>query len=163
MKILILGHGRHGKDTLSEILRDIAGLKFESSSMAAMESAVWPVMSKKYGYIDMNECYDDRVNHRDEWRQLITDYNTPDKGRLCREILERNDMYVGMRCPDEYSKTCGLFDLIFWVSAYPRIIEDDESMGIQFDSHEMIYVDNSGDIEELRTVAGLICKELLRV
>ena len=32
LKLLIIGHGRHGKDTVSEILHDNYGYSFESSS-----------------------------------------------------------------------------------------------------------------------------------
>ena len=36
-RLLILGHCRHGKDTLAEILRDEFGMTFESSSQSAAD------------------------------------------------------------------------------------------------------------------------------
>jgi hypothetical protein len=41
---MIMGHARHGKDTVCEILRDTYGFTFESSSMAAARYAIYPVL-----------------------------------------------------------------------------------------------------------------------
>lgn len=161
MKFLILGHGRHGKDTLAEMLRDMCGLTFQSSSWAAAEIAVFPVLAPRYGYKTVQECFDDRANHREEWRQCITDYNAPDKGRLCREILETSDCYVGMRCPLEFAAVRHLFDAVIWVDALDRH-PPDPSMSIPPDS-DMLLVDNNGSIDELRGQARLIAKNFVRL
>ena len=148
MKILILGHGRHGKDTVAEILRDGAGISFCSSSEAACEIAVFPYLAEIYGYETPAECFADRVNHREEWRYLITEYNTPDKSKLCREILETSDCYVGMRCPVEFALTRHLFGLVIWVDASKRV-GPDPSMGIERDSN-MLVVGNNNSRETLQ-------------
>ena len=36
----------------------------------------------------MIECFEDRVNHRSEWFDLITNYNKEDRTRLTKEILK---------------------------------------------------------------------------
>jgi hypothetical protein len=141
MNFLIIGHGRHGKDTVAEIMRDEFGLTFTSSSYAAAEIAVRPHLSRSYETAD--ECYADRVNCREEWRKLITDYNTPDKSKLCREILERTDIYVGMRCPDEYAASKHLFDAVIWVDRSQEV-DLDPTMNIKYDDREMIKIDNNG-------------------
>lgn len=148
-RILILGKGGHGKDTMAEIISDLYGLSFQSSSFAACEKAVMPTLCKKYGYKSAQECYDDRRNHREEWKQLITDYNTPDKSRLCREILAENDMYVGMRCADEFAASKHLFDEIYYVDASDRVPEEDPTMKIEFDPSYMTWIDNNGTIHDL--------------
>jgi len=147
MKILILGHGRHGKDTVAEMLRDRAGITFKSSSEAAAEIAVFPALSARHGYQTPAECFADRTNHRAEWKELITAYNTPDKGKLCREILETSDCYVGMRCPLELAATRHLFGLILWVDASGRV-PTDPSMGIERDQN-MLLIDNNGTPSDL--------------
>ena len=154
MKVIILGHGRHGKDTVAEILRELTGMTFISSSWAAAEKAVLPVLCPKYGYRSVLECFEDRANHREEWRQLITDYNTPDTGKLCREILEASDCYVGMRCPIEFEQTRQLFDYVIWVDASQRI-QRDPSMGIERDDN-MIVLDNNCKIECLERQVALL-------
>lgn len=157
MKLLILGHGEHGKDTVAAMLREMIGLTFRSSSEAACEIAVFPYLSEIYGYEKWQECYADRRNHREEWRHLITEYNTPDKAKLCREIIATNDCYVGMRCPLEYAASKPLFDAIIWVDASNRK-PIDPSMGIQPDT-SMLWVDNNGALTDLRYNVEMIARE----
>jgi hypothetical protein len=144
-KILILGHGEHGKDTIADMLTDLTGLRFESSSLAAAELAVMPHMQ---GYSNVEECFNDRRNHRQQWRELITAYNTPDKGRLCKEIISRCDGYIGMRCQLEYDAVKNLFNHVLWVDASKRK-PNDPTMGIMRECG-MILIDNNGTVEEAR-------------
>lgn len=152
-KVLILGHGGHGKDTAAEILNDCTGMTYISSSYAALKLFLYNALQPLFGYHSPTECYDDRRNHRDLWKRLITEYNTPDKGRLCREILEEYDCYVGMRCNEEFEATKHLFTLILWIDASKRL-PNDPSMAIQFDPSTMILVDNNG--AESQLAANLI-------
>ena len=146
VKILILGHGAHGKDTIAEYLSEFTGLRFESSSSAACRAAVFPTLSKLYGYQTIGQCFSDRRNHRQEWKELITAYNTPDKGRLCKEILEVYDGYIGMRCHEEFAAVRHLFNWVLWVDASKRC-PDDESMTIQKDNDMVVIDNNQGKIE----------------
>jgi succinylglutamate desuccinylase len=148
MKILILGHGRHGKDTVAELLEKLYGLTFQSSSYAAARKVVFPALAEKYGYRDFEECFDDRANHRQEWMELISAYNTPDKGRLCKEILETSHMYVGMRCDQEYAATRNLFDLVIWVDRGEKQPLD-PTMKISYDATKMFWLDNNDSTYEL--------------
>lgn len=154
MKLLILGHGGHGKDTIAEFLNQGFGITFKSSSKAASEKVVFPALKKVYGYKTATECFDDRRNHREEWKRLIADYNTPDKGRLCREILSEVDCYDGMRCELEYEATRNLFDVIIWVDASERV-GSDPTMTIKRQPY-MACIDNNGSIgDTYRQVADL--------
>ena len=143
MAILILGPGGHGKDTLAEMLALATGMTFKSSSAAANELAVFPTMSKEYGYATLEECFADRRNHRIQWKYLISQYITPDKARLCREVLAECDMYVGMRCVEEYEASKHMFDHILWVDASRRIEKLDPSLSIPYDDGNMIYFGNN--------------------
>jgi len=69
-KLLIIGHARHGKDTLAELLRDTFELKFVSSSQAASDIFIFDELKDKYGYTTPEECFEDRVNHRAEWYDM---------------------------------------------------------------------------------------------
>lgn len=131
MKTLILGPGRHGKDTVAEYLARQLNLSFASSSHFLCKKVVFPVLAPKLGYKDIEECYQDRVNHRETWRDLISEYNFPDKARLTREILAENDIYVGMRDAAEFEAAYSLFDLIIEVDASKRIPVDDPTYTIQ--------------------------------
>lgn len=151
MKLLVIGHARHGKDTVAELLKETYGLTYQSSSWAALEIFLFDqLQARGYGYKSRKECFEDRVNHRQLWKDLITRYNTPDKARLCRDILFRNgnNMYVGMRCPEEYAASKHLFDHILWVDALKRLPKD-PTMQIPRDP-DMIVIDNNGDLDHLR-------------
>ena len=49
-KLLVIGHGRHGKDTVCEILRDHYGYTFESSSKFCSLQFIYNDLKDKYGY-----------------------------------------------------------------------------------------------------------------
>lgn len=123
MKLLIIGHARHGKDTLAEYLRDRHGFRVADSSRRAAEIFLFDKLKDKYGYKDFEECFRDRVNRRAEWFDEITKYNTPDKTRLARNILANSDIYVGMRSREEVMacRAVGLFDFVIWVDASERL------------------------------------------
>lgn len=125
-KFLILGHARHGKDTVAEILRDEYGFTFTSSSLFCAEKVIWDAIHNQQaaidrhiaagspgmsagqlieelemmagrGYPDYAECFADRCNFRAAWFSLIAAYCYPEKERLAREIFAENDIYVGVR------------------------------------------------------------------
>jgi len=150
-KILVVGHARHGKDTVAQILKDGWGLNFCSSSYAAAEKVVFPVLSKEYGYTTLEECYADRVNHRSEWKALITEYNAFDKTRLAKEIMSENDIYVGMRCHKELGACveAKIFDHIVWVDAsYRKEPEPISSNTIKKENADYV-LDNNGSMNDL--------------
>jgi hypothetical protein len=147
-KLLILGHGRHGKDTVAEYLAK-HGFTFQSSSRAACEIFLYDLLKPHYGYQSIEQCYEDRHNHRALWYQLICEYNETDPCRLAREILKTSDIYVGMRDRKEV-ETCitqGLFDLIIWVER-DLPLEDSSSFNID-KSITDITIGNTGSLQEL--------------
>ncbi len=159
IKVLIVGYARHGKDTFAEML----GLPFNSSSEAAMELAIYPILQAKYNYQSMAECFEDRVNHRKEWHDLIKAYNTPDKTRLAREILKENDVYVGMRCSEEVQACIEqkIFDTIIWVDASGRLPpESKDSISIKPDCANF-FVTNNETLDDLNDKA-LLFKDYIR-
>ena len=66
LKLLIIGHGRHGKDTVCEMLRDKMDYKFESSSHFCCKHFIYVMLKPKYGYKDIEECYENRQHKRAE-------------------------------------------------------------------------------------------------
>ena len=150
MKILILGNARHGKDTLAELFNQHFGLTFMSSSQASADFFLYNQLKDKYGYTTSEECFEDRVNHREEWYQAICDYNKDNRARLAQDILSRSDCYVGMRDKEEF-KECvkrKLFDIIIWVDASKRLpLEPGTSFNINISDADVI-VENNGTFEE---------------
>ena len=141
MKLLILGHADHGKDTVAEIIRRLYGLSFSSSSWFALERCIWPAIGDQFNSIE--HCFDQRDHHRDEWRKLIREYNGDDPARLIRELLEDNDMYVGLRHHEEFETGRDLFDHVIWVHAFDRC-GSEPTMTIEVED-SFITIDNNGD------------------
>ena len=151
-KLLIIGNMRHGKDTLSEIFHDNFGLHYASSSQKASDIFIYDELKDKYNYKTPEECFEDRVNHRAEWYDLICDYNQYDKARLAKGILEYTDAYVGMRDREEIDECInqGLFNLIIWVDASKRLPpEPTDSFNIDPSCADII-IDNNGTEEEFK-------------
>ena len=96
-KLLVVGHGRHGKDTVCEILKNRYGFSFESSSQFCSRLFIFDNLKRKYGYNTEQECYADRHNHRAEWYDAICAYNALDGARLGKEIFKEHDIYCGLR------------------------------------------------------------------
>ena len=151
-KLLVVGHMRHGKDSMAEILRDEIGLRFMSSSQAAADIFIYDALKEKYGYKTPEECFEDRVNHRPEWYQMICDYNKDDRTKLAKGILKLTDCYVGMRDRDEIEACVEnkVFDLIVWVDASERLPEEDKSSFNIDKSCADIIIDNNGTFEEFK-------------
>lgn len=150
-KLLLVGHMRHGKDTAAEFFRIHGGYTFESSSQAASRIFLYDVLKDKYGYSTPEECFRDRVNHRAEWFDLITDFNTPDKTRLAREIMKTNDTYVGMRSYKEIRecRASGVFDLVIGVHDPRKPLEDKSSFDIDVFTHSDFVIYNNGTLKDL--------------
>lgn len=168
VKILILGHGDHGKGTVAGIIEDLYGLRSCSSSWEACKEAYFPVLAQIYGYETPQECYDDRRNHRVECAECITEYNTPDPTRLARKILSKYDGYDGMRKNREYQPSKSLFDVVIWVDAFGRGETSDPSMDIEYDESEMILIDNNGsecDLENeiVSKLDGILSRKSMKI
>ena len=162
-KLLLIGNARHGKDSLAEILNEEFGYTFESSSQSAANIFLYDLLKDKYGYTTPEECFEDRVNHRQEWYEAICEYNEEDKARLAKGILERSDCYVGMRDRAEIDECMkqGVFDLIVWVDASDRLpMEDASSFNIDKTCADII-VENNGTYEQFREKVLRLGKNLL--
>jgi dephospho-CoA kinase len=163
-KLLIIGHARHGKDTFAELLEKDFGLKFKSSSQAAADIFLFDALKDKYGYETPEQCFEDRVNHRPEWYEMICDYNKDDRAKLAKGILTITDCYVGMRDRDEITECIkqGLFDLIIWVDASDRLsLESPDSFNIDKSCADII-IDNNGTFDEFKARVARIGKIIIR-
>lgn len=151
MKLLIIGHGRHGKDTVAEYLDTMFGVRFKSSSVHCAENVVYPILKDKYGYESVHDCFADRSNHRAEWYDLISDYCKDDLARIGREIFEVSDIYCGLRNKREFHaiKNNGLVDYTIWVDRSDWLeTEPKSSMSLEPWVADYV-IDNNGTLEQL--------------
>tara|TARA_R110000751_G_scaffold40662_1_gene96094 strand:+ start:642 stop:1169 length:528 start_codon:yes stop_codon:yes gene_type:complete len=162
MKLMICGHGRHGKDVCAEIIHGCMDLTFGASSWVLAEEVVYPVLKDKYDYRTLMDCFDDRSNHRAEWFDLLQEYNTPDDAKLGRKIFAKYDMYVGIRRAEEFFavQSAGLFDLSIWVDASERLPpEGTDSCTVQPWMCDII-IQNNGTQEDFKVKIRNLCKNL---
>ena len=152
MGLLVIGDGRHGKDSVGEILRDQYGMRSVSSSEFAAQKAVFPLVSDLYP--DWRAAYEDRHAHRDLWFHAIRAYNLRPGKMLAEQILEANDIYIGMRSRAEFERSHRLFDLVVWVDASERLPpEPRASMELTADDAGWV-IDNNGPQEALPGEVG---------
>jgi thermostable 8-oxoguanine DNA glycosylase len=164
-KLLIIGHGRHGKDTVCEILRDSYGFSFESSSQFCSKLFIFDQLKDQYGYKTEEECYADRHNHRAEWYDAICAYNVPDASTLGREIFLEHDIYCGLRNKKEYHamRNTGVFDYAIWVDRSDYLPEEDTSSMSLKQWMADFTIDNNGTLEELHFNTHQLINHLLKV
>jgi hypothetical protein len=164
-KLLVIGHGRHGKDTVCEILRDSYGFSFSSSSQFCSKLFIFDQLKDQYGYDTEEECYADRHNHRAEWYDAICDYNVPDASKLGREIFLKHDIYCGLRNKKEYHamRNTGVFDYAIWVDRSNYLpLEDSSSMSLEQWMADFT-IDNNGTLVELYFNTSRLINYLLEV
>lgn len=160
--ILIIGNARHGKDTAAEYFRDNYRVTFNSSSQAACDIFLFDALKDEHKYSTIDKCFEDRVNHRKLWHDLICEYNIDDKARLAKGIMEKNDCYVGMRSNEE-AQTCidqGIFDLVIWVDASDRLpLEKKDSFDIDKSIADFI-IDNNGTLQQFEHKLRRIAEQI---
>lgn len=156
-KLLIIGHARHGKDTVAEMLRDDHGYHFVSSSIFVGQEVLWDNWGVAV-YPTFEDMFADRVNNRKLWADMITAYNTPDPTRTATTMFKRGfDLYVGMRRRTELDacNAVNLFDCVVWVDRTEHLPDEPyESMEFVPADADVI-IDNNGTLADLAlTVAA---------
>ena len=156
-RLLIIGHGRHGKDTAAEILAKKWGFRFVSSSEFAAQHAVFPLVSDLYP--DWQAAYADRANHRELWFHAIAAYNLRPGPMLSQQILVDHEIYVGMRSRAEFERSRQDFDVVVWVDRSKVLPpEPPGSNELTAEDADMI-LDNNGDLDGLEAeVAAFLVK-----
>lgn len=149
----MIGYARHGKDTVCNLLRDIYGLGFVSSSFFVAEKAVRPWLEQRGRYYDnLDSCYADRVNHRGDWFDAIAAYNANDPARLGRELFAEYDIYCGLRRLEEFLalKKENVFHTCWWIDR--GLIEPPEPITSNTlrPNHADFIVNNNGSLDLLR-------------
>lgn len=150
-KLIVIGYGRHGKDTVCDILQNQYGFKFMSSSQFCNEKVLFPVLSPIYGYTTLEECYEDRHNHRKEWFDLIADYNSDNPAKLGTDLFSEYDIYCGLRRKEELEALVDqdVAEYVIWVDASKRLPPEDESSCTVSQDMADFTIDNNEDYDTL--------------
>lgn len=153
LKFLIIGHGRHGKDTVCEILKNRYNYTYRSSSDFCAQHLMFPLLKDKYNYLTYHDCFEDRHKHRDEWYTAISNYCKDDQTRLGREIFKENHIYCGLRNKAEFHamRNTRLFNYAIWIDRSDHLpLEDRSSMTLEPWMANFV-IDNNGTLDNLYT------------
>lgn len=150
-KLIVIGYGRHGKDTVCDILQNQYGFKFMSSSEFCNEKVIFPILAPIYGYTTFEECYSDRHNHRKEWFDLIAEYNMDDPAKLGTTLFSEYDIYCGLRRKEELEALVdqNIAEYVIWVDASKRLPPEDESSCTVTQDMADFTIDNNEDYATL--------------
>ena len=162
-KLLVVGHGRHGKETVCELLENY-GYTFKSSSKFCSELFIFDDLKNKYGYKDEEECYNDRHNHRTEWYNMIHDYCRDDLARLGRNLFAKHDIYCGLRNKREFfaMQNEEIFDYAIWVDRSDHChLEPASSMTIEQWMCNYT-IDNNGDLARLKKNVDILMRTIFK-
>jgi len=162
-KLLIIGHARHGKDTVCEILCEEFDYSFRSSSDFCAEKFIYDELKSKYGYTSYKQCFEDRHNHRSEWYDMIHEYCRDDFAKLGREIFAENTIYCGLRNKSEFHamRNTGVFDYAIWVDRSDHLPQEAQSsMNLEIWMADYV-IDNNGTLDDLRRNTVELMKCLL--
>jgi predicted HAD superfamily Cof-like phosphohydrolase len=163
-RIMIMGYARHGKDTACELLEEMYGLNFQSSSRFIAERIIMPSQfAKDQGYATADEAYEDRGNHRSTWYDMISAFNTPDKTSLGRALFAEFDIYCGIRSAEEFHalRNTDQFDVSIWIDASDRVPSEDSSSCTVAPWMADYVVPNNTTPEALRASLGALVDTLL--
>lgn len=163
IKLIVMGHKRHGKDTACEYLHKKYGITFTSSSSLACDIFIFDKIKSIFGYKTKEECFSDRENHRKIWYRLIKEFNTPDLAKLGKIVFQKFNAYCGSRDKEEFlaMKSLGLFDLSIWIDASLRLPpESEESMSLT-QQYADIVLDNNKGAKEFEYALDLLVKDLI--
>jgi hypothetical protein len=164
-RLLIVGHGRHGKDTVCEILRDKYKFSFESSSKFCSKLFIFNDLKDAYNYSNEDECYADRHNHRTEWYNMIHDYCKEDLARLGKNIFAEHDIYCGLRNKREFHamRNQQVFDYAIWVDRTDHLPkEDSSSMSIEEWMCDFT-IDNNDSLQRLHKNVDDLMHTILKI
>lgn len=157
--IHVTGHSEHGKGTVCKYLNELKGITYASSSWVACEEYVYHRMKTiGLGYRSIEQCYNDRRNHKELWYEFINEWTSNNDQILGRLIAENYDIYDGIRHKDEFEalKAMGLYHTTIWVDASERVPpQDTNSMTVTREDADII-IHNNGSLNDLYNT----CKDL---
>lgn len=165
MNIFIIGHKRHGKDTVAEIMLEEHGFSYQASSWVCAERFMFDLLKDEMGYESVMDAFLDRGKHRKRWFDEIHRFNQHDHARLSKLIFDTNDIYCGIRNRKEFEAAKRDIPNVFaiWVDASKRLPRESlESMEL-CESDADFVIDNNGSLEALKAQCRFLANRLREI
>lgn len=142
MKIVIIGHGECGKDSVANAISSRYGLSFKGSISWYMKAHV----AKELEVSEMT-AWDSRRDNRHLWRDSIDAYREGDPARIIRECFKLADIVTGVRPAEEMESALaeGLIDCVIWVE---RNVPIDPTLELNKEVADVI-IDNTGSLADM--------------
>lgn len=140
--LAFVGHGRSGKDTCCEWLRDNTFLRFAGGC----SYTVLPHVARALG-LTTEEAWATRHDNRMFWYEWCNEYRREDPARIVRECLAHSDVVCGVRDGVELraARDEGLVDVIVWVD---RAVPADPTVAFTADDADLV-LRNHGSLDDL--------------
>jgi hypothetical protein len=137
-KILIMGHGRAGKDVAALHLHQKFGLRYEGSVSWHMKEHMAEFLK-----LPVQTAWDTRHEHRMKWRKEIDRFREGDPARIVRRMLDTHDIIAGIRPRVEFEavRDQGLIDCFVYIDR--EGIEEDPTFEMCEDDADVVIRNNS--------------------
>lgn len=157
MNVLVLGHKHHGKTTVARMLQRYE-LSFVDTSDLLIDLAIKLNIEEhrpeKY-ITGRDQVYRDKELYRDWLVHSLAVYN--EQNNFCEYVLDKCNIYCGMRSAEEYEANKHRFDRIVWVEVPDGPV--DHTMQIEFDPACMTKLYNNGTkIQLAKQVKAMVCQ-----
>ena len=127
-RIMVVGHGRHGKDTVAEILATELKLRLQGSTSYAVIPLLSYALEGTTTIDDQELCYAGRHDNRKYWYDFCNMLRVIDPLMLIKLVLSRSDIIIGTRSKIEFTAALDYFKPfnVIWVQR--RGFPDDPTM-----------------------------------
>jgi hypothetical protein len=141
-KLLIMGHGRCGKDTAALYMMQKHGYRWNGSFSWHM----LPHMAELL-HLPQQIAWDTRHKHREIWRDEINEYRRGDPSRLMRAVFAKADIGSGPRPRVEFeaAKREAIFDYAIFID---KDVPVDPTFEMTRDDADYV-IDNNMSFEHL--------------
>lgn len=152
MRIMLVGHGRCGKDTSGEYLASVTGLRFAGTTSKYLAKYVARQLGR-----DEADVYQTRHADRDTWHRIGKQVRASNPGVLIRESLADGQIIGGVRDHEEIVYAKSVVDLIIWVDNNRVPIDQT----VEFTSRECdVVIQNHWSLDELHHRLDRLAKSL---
>lgn len=142
VKLMLVGHGRAGKDEAGEWFARNTSLTFAGTTSKYLAKYVAAELG-----VTEDECYATRHDNREKWWRIGKKVREQDPGCLIRESLAHGDVIGGVRDLVEviYARESRCVDLIIWIARNSVSVDPT----VEFDSsHCDMIIENHWGLEE---------------